>query len=69
MVCRCHDMFCTCKKVEKPAEQKSDRPILRDEQIIDLYNYLKHGSDDHKDWLLKALSHYFKGTPAPEYKT
>lgn len=68
MVCRCHDMFCTCRQVSKGFQSQPNKPILRDEEVIDLYNYLKHGSEDHKDWLLKALFHYFKGTPAPEYK-
>ena len=42
---------------------------LTDSEILDLYAFLKHGSEDHQEWLLKALFHYFKDTPKPEYKT
>lgn len=70
MVCRCHDMFCTCNTLVKVDASKLDRTSkLNDSEILQLYGFLKHGSEDHQEWLLKSLFHYFKGTDLPDYKS
>ena len=40
---------------------------MTEEDILDLYNFLAHGSDDHRAWLKSALFHYFKGYELLEY--
>lgn len=40
---------------------------MTEEDILDLYNFLAHGSDEHKAWLKSALFHYFKGYELLEY--
>lgn len=68
-MCKCHDMFCTCKSTTKGTVILEKVQKLTDSEILDLYAFLKHGSEDHQEWLLKALFHYFKDTPKPDYKT
>ena len=40
---------------------------MTEEDILDLYNFIAHGSDEYKDWLKSALFHYFKGYELLEY--
>ena len=34
-----------------------------------LYEYLAHGGEEHREWLKKALTYFFNGGEAPEYKS
>ena len=57
-----------CEQEKYNASEFLSDSKLSDNEILELYKFLEHGSDDHKSWLLGALFHYFKGTPLPEYK-
>lgn len=38
------------------------------EDIEGLYNYLKHGDQDHQDWLKESIESYYYNKPVPEIK-
>ena len=41
---------------------------MDEEKIIELFEFIKHGGDDHQEWLLQALFAFFNGEEKPEYK-
>lgn len=34
----------------------------------ELFNFLKHGSEEHQVWLKKSIDAFFKGNPRPDLK-
>lgn len=44
------------------------RPIVDRGDIIDLWDFLKRGDDNHKEWLLEAIECFFSGRQRPPVK-
>ena len=69
-----YDICCGCSDSSDVSEITNDllNGIFNEEysnkNIDGIYDFLAHGSEDHREWLKKALSHYFNGTELPEYK-
>ena len=69
-----YDICCGCSDSNSVSEITNDllNAIFNEEysnkNIEGIYEFLAHGSEDHREWLKKALSHYFNGTELPEYK-
>ena len=74
--CELYEVCCGCQDEDKflLSDISSDflNRIFNEEysckDIEGLYQLLAHGSEDHRLWLKKALSHYFNGTEKPEYQ-
>lgn len=63
MNCNCHDLYCSHIKKDSPVVKK-----LSDSEIFELYEFIKHGGEDHKAWLKEALFAFFNDKEKPEYK-
>lgn len=42
--------------------------INQPEKVEELFNFIKHGGEDHQEWLKEALYCFFSGKEKPEYK-